>query len=89
MDRTAEAARITVPLESEIVFRSSPANLFAQGKSIHTKIGNKIRSAFLEQPLRTYIQQKENWDDETFEQVNWKAFDSCMNKLTTIFVLED
>ena len=82
MDRDAEAARLTDPMETEAVFGSSPATFYHDGKPVHTKIGRKIRSIRLDQPLRQYIQQKEQWDDETFETVDWKAFDASMNKLS-------
>ena len=81
IDRRAEAARLTVPLEPKTVFGSSAATFFQKGHPIHTKISAKIRSAILDEPLRAYIQQKENWDDNTFNIVDWKAFDASMNKL--------
>ena len=36
----------------------------------------------LDPPLRQYIQQKEQLDDEIFEAVDWKAFKASMKKLT-------
>ena len=82
MDRKAEAAQLREPMETDAVFGSSPASFYHKGRPVHTKIGNKIRSVRLDQPLRLYIQQKEQWDDDTFEAVDWKAFDASMNKLT-------
>ena len=70
MDSRAEAAQLTIPLESETVFGSLPATFFLHGNPIHTKIGTKIWSRILDQPLRNYIQQKENWDDDTFEIID-------------------
>ena len=58
MDKRAEKAGLTVHLDSETVLGSSPATLYFHGKPIHTKIGTKIQSAFLDQPLRLIFNRK-------------------------------
>ena len=82
MDKKAESARLTTPTPSAVIFGSSSAEFIHRGRPVHTKISTTIKQAFLDPPLREYIQQKEDWSDETFETVHWTAFRTAMNKLT-------
>ena len=82
MDKKEEAARLLIPTRSAYVFASSLAEFVQEGQPIHTKIGRKIKQAFLDPPLKMYIQQKEEWTDEVFDSVDWKAFETAMNKMT-------
>ena len=82
MDRKAEAARLTSLTESTMVFGKSTATHIFKGQPIHTKLSHTIRSVILDPPLQRYIQQKEVWDDDTFDAVDWTAFEASMKKLT-------
>ena len=82
MDLQAEKARLSTPTESKAIFGLSPATYLCKGQPIHTKIKEKIPREVLAPPLQDYIQKKEEWDDETFEAVDWRTFETCMNKLT-------
>ena len=44
MDREAEAARLTVSMETDAVFGSSSATFYHKWRPVHTKIGQKIQS---------------------------------------------
>ena len=46
------------------------------------KIGTKIRDLRHSNNLKRYIQEKENWEDDVFETVDWLAFETCLKKLT-------
>ena len=82
MDLRAEKARLTAPTESKAIFGSPPAMYLYKGQPIHAKIKEKIQREVLAPPLQDYIQQKEEWDDEMFEAVDWCAFETTMHKLT-------
>ena len=69
-------------MESKAVFGLSAATFLYKGQPIHTKIWVKISDVILAPHLRTYIQQKEECNDETFDAVDQQAFETCMNKLT-------
>ena len=82
MDRKAAEAHLSYPMPLMAIFGTSAAEFVHAGHPVHTKISQKIRQAFLSPSLREFIQQKEDWTDEVFEAVDWRAFEVAMNKLT-------
>ena len=56
MDRKVNLARLSTPTRSATVFESSLAEFIHKDQPVHTKIGRVITKAFLDQPLRRYIQ---------------------------------
>ena len=69
MNKKANMAQLPTPTQSATVFESSLAEFIHKDQPVHTKIGHSITKAFLDQPLQRYIQQKENWTDQTFDSV--------------------
>ena len=82
MDRKAGEARLAEPLEATSVFGTSKAVLVHRGRPIYTKIAQTIRNVILDPPLREYIQEREQWDDSTFEAVDWIALETALKKVT-------
>ena len=82
MDKKAAEARLLHPTPSMAIFGTSSAEFIHNDHPIHTKIGKTIRQAFLSPQLREFIQQKEDWTDNVFDAVDWRAFEVAMNKLT-------
>ena len=82
MDKLAETFRPDRPVPQTVVFRASRAALIHDNKVLTTKIGIKIRDLCHSNNLRTYIKEKENWEDTVFDTVDWPAFESCLKRLT-------
>ena len=81
MDKLAESFRLPHPTPVNTVFRSSRAALVYNSQALVTKVGRKIRDLRHSANLRQYIQEKEQWDDDIFDSVDWPAFEACLKRL--------
>ena len=82
MDKKAGNARLTTPTDTMRLFRTLTVALINKGKPIYTKLAQTIRNAILDPPLRKYIQEKEQYDDDTFDAVDWVSLESSLKKVT-------
>ena len=82
MDKLADSFRLNHPTPLTTVFRASGAALVHNQQVLTTKIGQKIRELHHRAYLRSYIQEKEEWEDEVIDSVNWQAFKACLRRLT-------
>ena len=82
MDKLANSFRLNHPTPLTTVFRASGAVLVHNQQVLMTKIGQKIRELRHSAHLCWYIQEKEEWEDEVFESVDWQAFEACVRRLT-------
>ena len=82
MDRLAKMFRPQQPVLLTTVFRASGAALVHNTNVLTTKVGAKIRDLQHSNNLRKYSQEKEQWNDDIFETVDWPAFETCLQKLT-------
>ena len=70
MDKKAGEGRLQTPTETTGILGTSKAVFVHKGRPIYTKIAQTLRNAMLDLPLRKYIQEKEQWDEGTFEAVD-------------------
>jgi hypothetical protein len=83
VDRQAEQRRelssITFPT---IPMPTDAASLVIKGYFVTTKIDEHIRLMMTANPLIEYIQQKNNWSNDTVNLVNWTAIAGLMQRLS-------
>ena len=81
MDKQARNARLTTPTDTTRLFGTSTATFVHKGTPIYTKIAQKLRNTMLDTPVRRYIQDKEQWDDDTFDAVDWLSLEASLKKI--------
>ena len=82
MDKLADSFQLPHPTPLTTVFRASGAALVHNQQVLTTKIGQKIRELRHSENLRSYIQAKEDWEDDVFDSIDWPAFEACLCRLT-------
>ena len=82
MDKLAKGFRLNSPTPLTTVFGASGAALVHEQHVLTTKIGQKIRDLRHTANLREFIQEKENWEDEVFDLVDWNAFEACLGRMS-------
>ena len=83
VDRRAEQRRIasTITLPT-LQMPTDAASVKIGGSFITTKIDEHVRHAMTAKPLRDYIKEKNNWDDQEFNMVDWDSFGTFMGRLS-------
>ena len=66
----------------EIFFPASKIMIECSGEFIYGKVSTRITKIITSPSLQEYLQDKNKWDTQTFNSIDWKAMGAFMKSLT-------
>ena len=82
MDKLAATKRLTWPTPIRNCFQSTGICLVSGDEVITTDVSACLKEKILAPALKDYICAKEEWNQDTFNLVNWMALEQCLGKMS-------